>query len=68
MKLRKERLIILIVFTIPKRRKRRNQQSNQQVKNGNKMVTPGEKRYKNKREHMFGKNPQTLDFIEFRER
>jgi hypothetical protein len=58
----------LIVFTIPKRRKRRNQQSNQQVKNGNKMVTPGKKRYKNKREHMFDKNPQALDFIEFRER
>ena len=53
---------------LPKRRKRRNQQSNQQVKNGNKMVTPGKKRYKNKREHMFDKNPQALDFIEFRER
>ena len=32
------------------------------------MVTPEEKCYKNLREHMFGKNPQTLDFIEFHER
>ena len=38
------------------------------MKNGNKMVTPGAKRYKNLREHMFGENLQTLDFIEFRER
>ena len=52
----------------PERRKRRNQKSNQQAKNGNKMVTPEEKCYKKLREHMFGKNPQTLDFIEFRER
>jgi len=32
------------------------------------MVTPAAKRYKNLREHMFGKNPQALDFIEFREK